>query len=507
MSVPTNLPAIDVPANSPQGAVIRPGSDPLDGATVSPEVRALVEAGEFAAAREKLLALGLEMPAERLRRMQIDYPLTRAELEAEFRSRLGGFRAEELDGWIALGLIDWMRIEGEARFVSATVSNVFWLRPELEARRLDPSDRGMVNFVRRGLEAIRFDALGHWATAGRGEPVARVRPTQWHMRTVWELDAGAENAGRRVRVWLPLPQENDFQTHVRVVEASPTPTNIAAGDAPQRTVYFTGMTNAAGQAKVELLAEYTSWSRVVSGDRLNYAMAQSENEWARATAPLAEWLREEEHVRFGPELREIAAAIRGAEGGPLPPGRYARRAYDWISQNIRYSYAREYSTLTEIPHYTCARRTGDCGQVALLFIALCRMGGVPARWQSGWTCYNAWTGLHDWAEVWFPGLGWLPVDPYMGMWAARYAPLLRAEERSAVADFYFGSMDSHRMSSNSAHGGNFDPPKRSMRSDTVDNQRGEAEWDDGTNLFFGDFRRRTSFERLDRRTNTEETSP
>lgn len=498
----TPLPVIDALANSPAGDVIRAGSNPLQGVddAVASQAKSRLEAGDFAGAIEILQEAGFAIAAERVRRMEIDYPLSRADVEAEFRSRLGGFQPEELDGWMALGLVDWMRIGGQARFVQSTVSNVFWLRPDLEARRLDPADRGMVAYVRRGLEAIRFDALGHWATAGRGEAVARVRPTRWQVRTVWELNAGPAHAGRRVRVWLPIPQENEFQTHVRVVESSPEPTHIAAADAPQRTAHYSGVTNEDGEARIELLAEFTAWARVVSSDRLAYALALSPGEWARGTADRAEWLREEDHVRFHEELRGLSRQIRGSDGDSMPPGRYARRVYDWIAQHVRYSYAREYSTLTDIPLYTCARRTGDCGQVALLFITLCRMGGVAARWQSGWTCYNAWTGLHDWAEIWVPGIGWLPVDPYMAMWASRYAPTLRAEERRAVQDFYFGSMDSQRMVSNSAHGGAFDPPKRSMRSDTVDNQRGEAEWDDGSNLFYNEFRRRTSFERMDRRT-------
>ena len=44
---------------------------------------------------------------------------------------------------------------------------------------------------------------------------------------------------------------------------------------------------------------------------------------------------------------------------------------------------RKYSIIENIPEYAGINQKGDCGIQALLFITLCRYGGVPARWQSG----------------------------------------------------------------------------------------------------------------------------
>lgn len=55
------------------------------------------------------------------------------------------------------------------------------------------------------------------------------------------------------------------------------------------------------------------------------------------------------------------------------------------------------------------KKKGDCGAFAALFVAACRTQGLPARAVTGMrTGDNAW---HVWAEVYFPGHGWLPVDP------------------------------------------------------------------------------------------------
>ncbi len=69
----------------------------------------------------------------------------------------------------------------------------------------------------------------------------------------------------------------------------------------------------------------------------------------------------------------------------------------------------------------------------------------------------------------------MPVDPYMGIFAMRYATSLTDAQRRELRDFYFGGLDQYRMAANSDHSQSLNPPKQSMRSDNVDFQRGELE--------------------------------
>jgi hypothetical protein len=80
----------------------------------------------------------------------------------------------------------------------------------------------------------------------------------------------------------------------------------------------------------------------------------------------------------------------------------------------------------------------------------------------------------------------MPVDPYMGIYATRYANTLTPEQKREVRDFYFGGLDQYRMAANSDHCQILDPPKHFMRSDTVDFQRGELETR-SHNLYFDQF--------------------
>ena len=87
---------------------------------------------------------------------------------------------------------------------------------------------------------------------------------------------------------------------------------------------------------------------------------------------------------------------------------------------------------------------------------------------------RAWN-LHDWAEVYFEGVGWVPVDQSFG---------IPAFARNADEEYFFlGGIDSWRMIVNTDYGMPLVPEKKYPRSETVDFQRGEVEWEGG-NLYF-----------------------
>jgi len=51
---------------------------------------------------------------------------------------------------------------------------------------------------------------------------------------------------------------------------------------------------------------------------------------------------------------------------------------------------------------------------------------------------------HFWAEVYLPGLGWMPVDTTMSEGAQLAADLTPAQ-RKALRDFFFGRLDPFRL--------------------------------------------------------------
>ena len=136
-----------------------------------------------------------------------------------------------------------------------------------------------------------------------------------------------------------------------------------------------------------------------------------------------------------------------------------------------YSFVRTYITIPQIPDYVATGWKGDCGFQALLFITMCRIAGVPARWQSGlYTPPNS-AGSHDWAQFYVAPYGWMFADVSFGGSAYRDGD----EERRS---FYFGNLDPYRMPAASQFQHPFYPPMTWNRNDPYDNQVGEAEYED-----------------------------
>jgi transglutaminase-like putative cysteine protease len=57
-------------------------------------------------------------------------------------------------------------------------------------------------------------------------------------------------------------------------------------------------------------------------------------------------------------------------------------------------------------------RKGDCSEHCVLFVALCRSVGIPARRASGFVNIGSNWGAHDWAEIWVGK--WIGADPTTG---------------------------------------------------------------------------------------------
>ena len=183
------------------------------------------------------------------------------------------------------------------------------------------------------------------------------------------------------------------------------------------------------------------------------------------------------HVRFTPYIKMLADDLKGNETNPLL---LARRAYEWVTHNVGYSYVRPYFCLDNISEFAAINRRGDCGVMSTLFITLCRAMGVPAKWESGlYTTPNE-IGWHDWAMFYVEPYGWLYADLSMGESTVRYG-------EKNLYNHYFGNLDPFRTVFCNDFQKQFEPPKSFMRCDPYDNQMGEAEFEDA-GLFFGDWK-------------------
>jgi transglutaminase-like putative cysteine protease len=91
------------------------------------------------------------------------------------------------------------------------------------------------------------------------------------------------------------------------------------------------------------------------------------------------------------------------------------RIAEWTRQNVKYDLSTLNAKATYKASWVLAKKDGVCDEISTLFIALLRAVGIPARFVSGIAYTDSpkfpqkW-GAHGWAEVYFPGVGWVPYD-------------------------------------------------------------------------------------------------
>ncbi|MBI1290987.1 hypothetical protein GC173_07045 [bacterium] len=447
------------------------------------EIATLQEAGhlETAAARAKDLldSKGLsaeqrrtiEYEIERSRRIAQDYRVTKERLWDAIEGGVADVTREEFEGWVAEGRFDSMTIDGKQLFVGPSLSNLFFRYPELMPRRIKKSPGRWGPFLLAHVREAR--AAGEQSVIETGPPK--------HFRITYTntVEANAVPAGETIKCWMVYPQQMASQDGVVLESAEPQPKWINAPNYPVRSLYFEQPSRGAEPTTFSATYTVTTRPRYVPIDPARVAAVPQ-------NGPDSDWFLREQppHVQFTPELKALASEIVGDEQNPAVK---ARLIYDWVSANMRYSYAREYSTLHNISMYCYSNRYGDCGQIALLYMTLCRIAGVPARWQSGWVLYPGDENLHDWCEIWLAPYGWVAVDPNYGVFfAGPRSDTLTPEENRELKDFFFGGLDAYRLVINRDHGFPHFPPKEDFRSDNVDFQRGELEAG-GKNLYFDQF--------------------
>lgn len=454
----------------------------LAGETALKTARGLEEAGRFSQAATALRAgiantntrpterRNLEFELDRLDRIRLDFPLTRAALFEKLKAAVRGLTAGEFAGWITEKRFDVRLIDGEERFMVSSVANLFWRYPELNPRRTPPKDESFQKALWTNCVAIKE------AAARAHQPF--VLPKTFDVTMTVSVDANSVPAGETIRAWLPVPRKYPYQAGFEMLASSSPIQALAPDDSPIRSVYLEQP--AAGNAPTVFKINYRYAAKGVWFD----VQPEKVSAFDGKDPAIAAFTREAPHVTFTPEMRALSQKFLGDEQNAA---RQAKKIYEWIGANIQYSFAIEYSTIPNISEYCRSRGYGDCGQEALLFITLCRLNGIPARWQSGWDTFPGAKDIHDWTEIYLAPYGWVPVDPYMSIFATQYARQLSPEQQRELRDFYFGGRGQWRMAANADHCQELQPAKRAFRSDTVDFQRGELECQ-GTNIYFNHFR-------------------
>ena len=388
----------------------------------------------------KALRCCLIAQREIMLRLPGEYPLTRANALAMIRADIPDFTEEEFDTLVDNGRIYWIYINGEVHYFHRFYETLLKTEQEIairagKAKREKATGKGLIS------EAIH-------TMKEQGSLTKRIR-----IRQTIRLRDEHFTPGMFLRVHLPVAADCEQQSDIRVEKLWPENGVVAPSDALQRTVCWEGPVTE--NQTFEVVYSYTHKAvyrdlSVMTGQGGQPTFCTEEQ------AP---------HITFTPYIRELVETLTEGVNDPMEK---ARRFYDFITLNTKYSFQPEYFVLENISE-GCARNfTGDCGVLALLFITLCRCAGIPAQWQSGLCAEPNSCGSHDWARFYVAPHGWLYADPSFGGSAVRR----NAEDERL---FYFGNLDPYRMVANRAFQAPFTIDKQQWRADPYDNQSGEME--------------------------------
>jgi len=373
-----------------------------------------------------------------------DYPFTREDALRVLRTDIPDFTDAEFNALVDAGRIGWIYLNGEMHFFRRFYDTLLKTEHDI-ARRAGVVVSGSGTGAREDMLNRSMHIM-----KDKGSFSLRLR-----VRATLRVKDEHFTPGMFMRAHLPIPADCEQQSDIRIEKLFPENGLISPADALQRTVCWE-----------ETMQENHAFS-------VEYSYIHTEKYHdPSALIPAAEqpaFCTEEEapHIVFTPYIRELVASLTEGIDNPLEK---ARRFYDFITLNMKYSFQPEYFMLESIPE-NCARNfTGDCGVFALLFITLCRCAGIPAQWQSGLCVEPDDCGCHDWTRFYIAPYGWLYADPSFGTGSVRN----HNEERR---QFYFTSLDPYRMVANNAFQQNFTVEKQHWRADPYDNQSGEMETD------------------------------
>ena len=358
--------------------------------------------------------------------------------------------------------IDARLLDGEKRYFKNCVSNLFLL-DYAWSTKLNPREENnpdsFTNFkLKHTADVIeRTDSFS-------GKPVL---PVSMKLSYTIRIQADAVPAGETIRCWMPYPRENHSrQTDIRLLNTEPAKNVVSPATDLQRTVYLEKIAIKGQPTQFHTEIEFTSMAQSF---QLTPEMIRT---YQKSSALYKENTSERPpQIVFNYKIKSLLKRILEDETNPLLQ---VRKIYQWINDSVTWASALEYSIIPDIPGFVMEHRHGDCGMQTLLFMTLVRCAGIPAKWQSGWMLHPKEVNLHDWCEVFYEGIGWVPVDQSFG---------LQNSPDPKIRNFYGSGIDSYRLIVNDDFSQPFTPRKEYFRSEPYDFQRGEVEWKGG-NLYF-----------------------
>lgn len=229
--------------------------------------------------------------------------------------------------------------------------------------------------------------------------------------------ASVPNLDSDSRMWLPMPESNDYQTVVVKSINVPGKQEILRDKEHGNKVLMLSLTPADSGAEIEMVFEVRRLEKNVYSEQIN---------------PL-DYLQADRFVPGSRKFRDIAEEVVKGKTGDLVR---ARALYDYVIEKMRYA---KYGTGwgKGDADFACDSERGNCTDFHSFFTALARSVGIPARFAIGASIPSARNaggvdGYHCWAEFYTDGRWW-PVD------------ISEGDKCSELSTYFFGHHPANRF--------------------------------------------------------------
>jgi transglutaminase-like putative cysteine protease len=238
--------------------------------------------------------------------------------------------------------------------------------------------------------------------------------------------------GERVRVWIPLAHSDAYQdVKVTAKNGDLRLKHVRQSDYGNEVLY--AETSKADRNEYKFSVDYD----VVRREHVVLVNAKPVNDAPPRKVSRSELTRFLEPDRLVPVTGVPAQLAAQATKGAATHLEKAKDIYEYVFRTLKYD-----KTGTGWGHgdtlWACDSKHGNCTDFHSVFISMARAQKIPARFQIGFPLpadrHSAEIpGYHCWAEFYFDGTGWVPVD------------ISEAWKHQEKHDYFFGAHDVNRM--------------------------------------------------------------
>ena len=250
---------------------------------------------------------------------------------------------------------------------------------------------------------------------------------------------------QHLRVWLPYPESDAWQSIDSVVITAPFPHSIHRDREYGNGVLFLDSPQPPpGGAQVTLTFDVTRREYVNRPGGPHNADAD------RVDAKLLERFRQPD--KLVPLQGKIAEVAREATKDAHTEIEKARAIYDYVTTHLHYDKSGTGWGRGDAI-WACDNKRGNCTDYHSLLIGMARSVGIPAKFEIGLPVPEGQAdgtigGYHCWAAFYLDGIGWVPVDSS------------EASKVPAKRDYFFGALDTNRVRLSVGRDITLDPQQR-----------------------------------------------